>query len=43
MPTDPLVMVFFADYYKMDEATQPYLEAAVFRWSSMEANWRGTA
>jgi len=30
MPTDPLVMVFVADYYKMDKATQPYLEAAVY-------------
>jgi len=30
MPADPLVMVFVADYYKMDKATQPYQEAAVF-------------
>ena len=29
MPDAPLVQIFIADYYKMDEATQPYLEAAV--------------
>jgi acetoacetate decarboxylase len=30
MPDEPFVMVFVMDYYKMDKATQPYLEAAVF-------------
>ncbi len=29
MPEEPLVMVFFADYYDMDNATDPYLETAV--------------
>jgi len=30
MPAEPLVFLFFADYYKMDRATEPYLESAVF-------------
>ena len=30
MPAAPLVQMFVADFYKMDPATQPYLEAAVF-------------
>jgi hypothetical protein len=30
MPADPLVMMLVADYYKMDKATQPYQEAAMF-------------
>ncbi len=30
MPEEPLVMAFFIDYYKMDKATQPYQEAAIF-------------
>jgi hypothetical protein len=30
MPAKPLVMAFVIDYYKMDKATQPYKEAAVY-------------
>jgi hypothetical protein len=30
MPDEPMVMVFVMDYYKMDRATEPYREAAVF-------------
>jgi len=30
MPEEPLVWAFVTDYYKMDSATQPYLEAAIF-------------
>jgi hypothetical protein len=30
MPDKPLVMAFVMDYYKMDRATQPYKEVAVF-------------
>jgi len=30
MPDEPLVMTFVMDYYKMDKATQPYKEVAVF-------------
>ncbi len=30
MPDEPLVWVFIIDYYKMDRATQPYREAAVY-------------
>jgi hypothetical protein len=30
MPDEPLVRAFIIDYYKMDKATQPYLEAAVY-------------
>lgn len=30
MPDEPLVMAFTIDYYKMDSATQPYQEAAVY-------------
>ncbi len=30
MPDEPLVMAFVIDYYRMDEATPPYLEAAVY-------------
>jgi len=30
MPAQPLVRVFFMDYYKMDKATRPYREAAVY-------------
>ena len=37
MPDEPLVWAFVADYYKMDSATQPYLEAAIF----LLANYKG--
>lgn len=30
MPAEPLLMAYIIDFYKMDKATQPYLEAAVF-------------
>jgi acetoacetate decarboxylase len=30
MPDEPLVRAFVIDYYKMDKATQPYREAAVY-------------
>ncbi len=30
MPDEPLVMAFVIDYYKMDKATEPYREAAVY-------------
>ncbi|MGD0021625.1 MAG: acetoacetate decarboxylase family protein [Smithellaceae bacterium] len=30
MPGEPLVMTFVMDYYKMDRATEPYKEVAVF-------------
>lgn len=30
MPSEPMVMVFVMDYYKMDRMTEPYREAAVF-------------
>jgi hypothetical protein len=30
MPDEPLVWAFIMDYYKMDSATQPYREAAVY-------------
>jgi len=30
MPEEPLVRVFVMDYYKMDKATKPYREAAVY-------------
>jgi len=30
MPDEPLVRAFVIDYYKMDKATPPYLEAAVY-------------
>lgn len=30
MPEKPLVLAFFMDYYKMDAATEPYKESAVF-------------
>jgi acetoacetate decarboxylase len=30
LPDEPLVWAFVSDYYKMDNATQPYLEAAIF-------------
>lgn len=30
MPDEPLVMTYIIDFYDMDEATQPYQEAAVF-------------
>ncbi len=30
MPDEPMVKVFFADYYKMDDTTEPYQEAAIF-------------
>jgi len=30
MPEEPLVWALVADYYKMDKATQSYLEAAIF-------------
>jgi formylmethanofuran dehydrogenase subunit E len=36
MPEAPLVQVFVADFYKMDPATQPYLEAAVFLLAKYE-------
>ena len=36
MPEAPLVHVFVADFYKMDPATQPYLEAAVFLLAKYE-------
>jgi len=32
MPEEPLVMTFVMDYYKMDKATEPYKEVAVFCW-----------
>ncbi len=37
MPEEPLVWAFVTDYYKMDNATQPYLEAAIF----LLANYKG--
>jgi acetoacetate decarboxylase len=30
LPDEPLVWAFVTDYYTMDNATQPYLEAAIF-------------
>jgi hypothetical protein len=30
MPDEPLIRAFVMDYYKMDKATPPYLEAAVY-------------
>jgi acetoacetate decarboxylase len=30
MPSEPMVMVFVMDYYKMNKTTEPYKEAAVF-------------
>ena len=30
MPEEPLLMAYVIDFYKMDKATQPYVEAAVF-------------
>jgi hypothetical protein len=30
MPDEPLIRTFVIDYYKMDKATQPYREAAVY-------------
>ncbi len=36
MPDQPLVMAFVIDYYKMDRATRPYLEAAVYLLAKYE-------
>ena len=30
MPDKPLIMAYVIDFYKMDDATEPYLESAVF-------------
>ncbi len=38
MPDEPLVMAYIMDFYKMDKATQPYLEAAVFLLAKYEGN-----
>jgi hypothetical protein len=36
MPDEPLVRAFVIDYYKMDKATMPYLEAAVYLLAKYE-------
>ena len=36
MPDEPLVWVFVTDYYKMDKATEPYKEAALYLLSKYE-------
>lgn len=36
MPDEPLVMTYVIDFYEMDKATQPYLEAAVFLLAQYE-------
>jgi len=36
MPKEPLVRAYVIDFYEMDKATQPYLEAAVFLLAQYE-------
>jgi hypothetical protein len=36
MPDEPLVRAFIIDYYKMDKATEPYVEAAVYLLATYE-------
>jgi hypothetical protein len=36
MPDEPLVQAFVIDYYKMDKATEPYREAAVYLLAQYE-------